>query len=189
MLRSLVVLSVFSLPVFADWSLDNSRSQLFFVSTKNAHISEVHHFENLSGTIDKQGNIAVDIDLRSVNTGIEIRDTRMKEKLFNVDVVPSARIAATMPQSVSDMAPGQGALLDVDATLTIGPVSTPLKLPLYLNKTSDGLITATNAKPIILQSAQLGLTEGLSVLQKLAGLSSISQTVPVTLHVTFTPAP
>jgi hypothetical protein len=55
---------------------------LSFVSTKYQHISEVQQFRTLNGEFDPRGKLQVKIELGSIDSGIEIRDTRMREKLF-----------------------------------------------------------------------------------------------------------
>ena len=78
----------------ADWQLNNDQSSLQFASVKNTQFAEVHSFKTLSGGLTKDGNVAINIDLASVDTLIPIRDQRMKEMLFNVVSFPQARVSA-----------------------------------------------------------------------------------------------
>ncbi len=66
--------------VLADWKLDNNHSSVNFISVKNDSVIEQHHFRNISGSVSKDGQVKVVIDLTSVDTQISIRDERMKKK-------------------------------------------------------------------------------------------------------------
>src|SRR5690606_19855903 len=92
----------------ADWQLNNDQSQLNFISTKKQNIAEIHHFGSLSGQLTETGAFTLNIDLDSVDTGVEIRDTRMKELLFNVMDFPTAELTAQVkPALINDLAVGQ----------------------------------------------------------------------------------
>jgi len=55
-------------PALAAWDLDAERSTVQFLSVKNASVAEVHHFTEVSGGIDDDGQATVTIDLASVET-------------------------------------------------------------------------------------------------------------------------
>jgi hypothetical protein len=44
---------------------------------------------------------------------------------------------------------------------------------------------ATSTQPILISAADFGLTSGIEILQKLAGLSGIGLTVPVNFNLVF----
>ena len=82
----LVANHVFGLPVQAAWTLNGDDSTLSFISTKAVNVAEIHKFTTLSGGVDDTGNVTgISIALASVDTGIEIRDDRMREMLFDTD--------------------------------------------------------------------------------------------------------
>ncbi|MFT7218168.1 MAG: polyisoprenoid-binding protein YceI, partial [Paraglaciecola sp.] len=157
----------------ADWRLVNEDSNLNFISTKNINVSEVHHFNQLSGELSKKGTLSVEIDLASVKTGVAIRDTRMAEKLFLVDQFPTAKLSATLPDNVLALKPGQTAGFVLPATLKIMSTELPISVSVQVTRSSDGNITATSSKPILIAAADYGLQSGVELLQQIAGLSSI----------------
>ena len=85
-LRSLVflLLTGAALSARADWYLDGESSRLSFVSTKNANVAEVQRFLVLHGKVDPEGLAQVEVELESINSGIPLRDERMRKELFQV---------------------------------------------------------------------------------------------------------
>ena len=78
------------------WDLQADASTFNFVSVKKDTIGEVLHFKKLSGQIDKNGKAGITIDLNSVDTGVQIRDERMREFLFETGKYPSATYQANV---------------------------------------------------------------------------------------------
>ncbi|MEP2652438.1 MAG: YceI family protein [Paraglaciecola sp.] len=169
----------------ANWELVSDESSVNFVSTKNQHISEVQKFTKLDGTFGDDGRLAIDIDLASIDSGIEIRDTRMREKLFMVDKFPTAKLIAQLPKAVLALPKGETILVSLPATLSLFGHSNEIQVSVQVTSKSDGGIVATSTKPILISAKDFGLVPGIEVLQKLAGLSGIGLTVPVTFNLIF----
>lgn len=180
-----LVLATASQQALAAWTLDNSKSQLNFVSTKVQHVSEMHHFTQLSGTMASDGKFSVDVDLTSVETNIEIRNERMKEHLFHVDAMPKATLSGTVPATILKMPAGSSQVGAMDAMLALNGVQQSIQLELQVTKTQDNGFVATTTKPILINASQFNLTSGIDKLKELAGLNSIGLMVPVTFSVTF----
>ncbi|MFT5838033.1 MAG: polyisoprenoid-binding protein YceI [Flavobacteriales bacterium] len=180
-----VSLSLFCFSANADWMLVESESSLNFVSTKNQHFSEIHQFKTLIGEFSPEGQLQVEIDLSSIDSGIGIRDTRMQEKLFLVDKFPSANLTAQLPDSVLTLAKGSSISATLPAELTIMGISKTITVTVQVSRRTDNGIVATSTQPILISAADFGLTAGIGILQKLAGLSGIGLTVPVNFNLVF----
>ena len=48
-----------SVPALAAWKLDNSHSQLSFISVKKGTVAETHHFTSFQGTMDEHAKVNV----------------------------------------------------------------------------------------------------------------------------------
>jgi polyisoprenoid-binding protein YceI len=167
----------------SEWQLDNAASQLNFISTKASHIAETHTFDELSGTIDDAGKASLIIDLTSVNTGIGIRNERMQSMLFNVVEFPQAEIATAIDlQSVSKTGP---TTLPVNATLSLAGATTTVAGEVLVSPSGANAVTVTTIVPIVVSASQLNLQPGIEALREIAGLPSISYSVPVTFSLTF----
>jgi polyisoprenoid-binding protein YceI len=178
----LVALTLLSTAALADWKVDSEQSKVFFISTKNLNISEVHSFNRIDGQLSSDGQFSADISLSSVETGIDIRNQRMRDMLFKVDLFPKANISATLPKAIMGLAKGESMHTELPATLTLMGASKALNLDLIVSKTNDGKYMVSSAKPVLLGASELGLQEGVEALQKIAGLTSIGLTVPVTFN-------
>ncbi|MCX4190987.1 YceI family protein [Methylophaga sp. OBS1] len=170
----------------ASWQVDNGKSQLSFVSVKKNNIAEVHHFDWIAGSVSEAGDLALEIDLTSVNTGIEIRDSRMKEFFFEVDAYPTAALQARIdPAMIAELEAGQSNNLTVDAELDLHGQKQAVTMTLLVTKVSDSELLVVSNQPVILNVADYDLVKGLEKLRELAGLPSISQAVPVSFYLTL----
>jgi polyisoprenoid-binding protein YceI len=186
LLRTLFVgLSLLCWSANAHWMLVENESSLSFVSTKNQHVSEIHHFKTLIGEFSPEGTLQVKIDLASIDSGIEIRDTRMREKLFIVDQFSTANLTAQLPDSVLTLEKGSSIAITIPAELSVMGISKTIKVTVQVTRKSDNGIVATSVRPILISAADFGLIAGIEVLQKLAGLNSIGTTVPVNFNLVF----
>lgn len=169
----------------ADWQLLNKGSQLNFISTKNIKVSEIHHFSNLSGSLTSAGELSVDIDLASVETGIDIRNSRMREKLFMVENFPKAMLTASLPKEIVAFTKGQAGTFTIPAKLSVLGQHKDIEVKVQVTKTDHNRFVATSVQPVMISAGDYGLQEGIDWLQNVAGLSSISPNVPVTFNLTF----
>jgi polyisoprenoid-binding protein YceI len=180
-----VGLFLFCFSANAHWILVESESSLSFVSTKNQHLSEIQQFRNLKGEFSPEGKLQIKIDLASIDSGIEIRDTRMRDKLFVVDKYPSANLTAQLPDTVLTLEKGSSRTVTLPAELSIMGISKTIDVTVQVTRKADNGMVATSTQPILISASDFGLTAGIEVLQKLAGLGSIGLTVPVNFNLVF----
>lgn len=175
-----------SMPALADWSLSSEQSTLHFLSTKNAQITEVHQFHSLNGSVSEDGELSVEVDLSSVDTSIEIRDTRMKKILFSVATHPVATFSASLPQGMTTLDVGETTTGTVKGSLSLNGESMPASFAVRVSKLSDSKMIVSTVSPTLIATDNFSLVEGIKELQSIAGLNSITTTVPVTFSVIFT---
>lgn len=169
----------------AQWSLDNDASQLSFVSVKADNVAEVHTFDLMTGSIDAAGNVAISIELASVNTMIDIRNERMQTMLFETAMFPNATISArTDVGAISAMRPGASAVASMEFSLTLHGASNSYTADVMLTRLADGVVAAT-LKPVIVTADSFALVAGVERLREVAGLTRISNAVPVSFTVVF----
>ena len=86
----------------AQWAtLDSENSSVTYVSTKLNDISEIHAFDSISGSISDSGEVVISIDAASINSGIELRDDRQREFLFEVASYPEITITTEVDVDLS----------------------------------------------------------------------------------------
>jgi len=169
-----------------DWTLVPEDSQVAFVTIKGGDIGEAHSFKTVSGDVDAAGKAALVIDLKSVDTSVEIRDERMRDILFQVSQFPSATASTQIdPATVAALKPGEQKVIVAPLTLDLHGASGTFDAELAVTRISADRVSVETTKPVIVNAGTFALTDGLGELQELAGLPSISPAVPVTASLVF----
>ena len=190
-LNSLVVpvalgASLFAGSALAGWSMDPERSHLAFMSIKAKDVAEVHSFTEMAGTIADDGQVSVSMMLDSVETLIPIRNERMREFLFDTTDYKDATLTAKVdPALIADMKPGDIAEITAEGTLSMHGATQPMVLNMQAAKIADGTVMVASTKPLVIDAAKFGMSDGVEKLREIAGLDSISNAVPVTFVMTF----
>lgn len=169
-----------------DWALDSEASRLTYVSIKSGEIAETNEFEKLTGSVAADGSATVEIDLASLETGVDIRNERMGEFFFNIAEFPTATIKGKVdPATFEQMDVGESTTFAIPATVSIKGVEAPVEPEVTVTRIGPDRVTVVATKPVIVMADTFELTEGLAKLQELAGLPSITPTVPVTFSLAF----
>lgn len=169
------------------WTLDPATSRLSYVSIKAGEIGEANRFDTLAGTVAADGTATLDIDLASVNTGVDIRNERMREIFFGVAENPKASVTAKLdPAAFSGLAVGQSITRPLKASVTIKGVTADVETEVLVTRTADDRVIVVPTAPIIITTDMFDLTDELGELRALAQLPSITPAVPVTFTLAFT---
>lgn len=191
MVKSLVIVGLSLTSLFsasfahADWQLDNKHSKVSFISIKKNSIAEAHYFKALTGQLLEQGQFTLEIDLNSVETLIPIRNERMSKFLFEVAKFPAATLNADLSSAVKILKPGLHLLEGKKAELNFHGQTKALNIDVLVTVLENGDMTVSSFTPVIINAADFSVTEGITQLQKLAGLPSIATAVPVTFTLTL----
>ena len=170
----------------ATWQLNPTQSQVSFTTIKNKHIAENNTFGSINATLNEQGKFAFTIDLESVNTAIPIRDERMKEHLFNTKSFTQATFNAQVDVKALDtLNVGDSKKLSISGDISLHGQSQPLSATVMVSKLKDNKLLVSSLAPMLLKADDFKLIAGLNKLQELAGLKSISKTVPVSFVLTL----
>lgn len=168
----------------AQWTLDEEISNVSFGSIKNDAVGESHSFESLSGTVDADGNVSVILDLTSVQTNIDIRNERMGEHVFAG--AASAELTATVDmEAMNALAVGEATTMEVDGTLLLLGGDLPLYVNMFVLRTSEDQVLVTTDGMLFVTTEEAGVDAGVSILQELAGLDSITRVFPVSMRLMF----
>lgn len=190
--RGLLFLCALLLPwasAHAQWELDAQRSSINFVSIKNDAIGELHSFGSLLGFISADGGVQVSVDLNSVQTLIDIRNERMRELLFETVKFPTATVTAQIePALLAAAAEGGTVSAEVPVRLSLHGLEGKLTVPLVAVGEQGGPLQVFSARPVLLNAADFGLAAGIEALREIAGLRAISNAIPITVHLVFSPA-
>ncbi len=177
---ALVITLVVAGSAHAGWDVTAS-SRVGFVSIKNNSIGENNVFEHVTGSISDAGQVALSIDLTSVETGVGIRNERLQRMLFEVEKFPTATVQATLSASQLEALNAGGSVSEtVKVTVSLHGMSVDKSAALSVGVSEDGL-RVTSTQPIVVTAQDFGLESGVAALQAIAGLKAISRSIPITV--------
>ena len=168
------------------WDLDRAASSLSVVSVKNGDIEETHRFTDLSGLVGGNGMAMVAIGLGSIDTGIEIRDERMRTMLFDLPSHPFALVSTRIDLQALETTP-VGGKAEVGAPLLIEANGARIETEatLIVERLGPDRAAISTAAPIPVDALALGFGPGIEALRDIAGLDAIAPTVPVSASLVF----
>lgn len=168
------------------WGLVDEQSHLSFISIKKGDVAEVHYFGGLAGKVDVNGQAVIEIVLDTVETNIDIRNTRMREHLFETNLHPIALIETDLPMSdLRTMKIGERSVFDVVLEVKLHGVKSSIEGDLMVTRVSGNKVLVETRTPILVHADEFDLSEGLDMLQELAKLPSITPIVPVSFSLVF----
>ncbi|MFM7403432.1 MAG: YceI family protein [Erythrobacter sp.] len=168
------------------WTLDAAGSRLSYVSIKAGEVAENNRFDRMSGTVGLDGTASLEIDLASVNTGVEIRNKRMRDIFFGVAENPKATVTAKLdPAAFAGLAVGQSLTRPLKASVTIKGASSDIATEVLVTRVAEDRVLVVPTAPVIVSTDMFGLTDELGELRALAELPSIAPAVPVTFTMSF----
>ena len=165
----------------ADWRL-TAASKVGYVSTKNNAIAEHNYFSGVTGSLNKDGQLKVSIDLSTVETQVDIRNQRMRDLFFEVMQYPEAVVTAQLDmQELAQVESGAPLELVKPFTLSLHGVESTAEAHLRIVSVG-GRAWVSTVRPILISAADFGLEGGVAALRKIAGLEAIAAVVPVSVN-------
>ena len=175
----------FSSLSMADWSLQQP-SSIHFLTSKNTHTTEIHNFKKFDASINASGLAKLTIDLTSVDTRIGIRDERMQEHLFETSRFSQASFEAEIPAKIlAKVRDGQQTQFELKGKISLHGEQAQAYSQVMISPNKDNTITVTSITPMLIDAASFKLVAGINKLKALAGLKSITYTVPLTFNLSF----
>jgi polyisoprenoid-binding protein YceI len=175
----------FSSLSLADWTLQQP-SSIHFLTSKNTHITEIHSFKKFEGAINTQGLAKLSIDLSSVDTRIAIRDKRIQEHLFETSIFSQATFEAEIPiDLLAKVSDGQQTEFELKGKISLHGEDAEAYCQVMISHNTDKTITVSSITPMVIDAESFNLIAGINKLQQLAGLKSITHTVPLTFNLSF----
>src|SRR5438445_12918500 len=87
-----------------NWTLDPAASVITYQSVKKNTIVETNKIRNITGTLSAAGDAKVTFDLNSVDTGVDLRNVRMRFLFFETFKYPTAELTAKVdPAAFADL--------------------------------------------------------------------------------------
>jgi polyisoprenoid-binding protein YceI len=166
------------------WGIDTQASSLTFVTTKAGAagvggITETARFKRYEGGMDAGGKISLSIDLASVDSGIEIRDERLRTMLWNVKATPIANFTAQLPAAALQTLGTSGQTVEVEGQLSMAGQTKPVAASLSVTQLGQGKLLVSTRAPIVVNANDFGLKDGVEALRAAVGLNFLASSAPV----------
>ena len=169
----------------ADWSLQQP-SSIHFLTSKNTHTTEVHHFKKFDAAINSAGLATLNIDLASVDTRIGIRDERMQEHLFETSQFSQASFEAEIPKEILEQVrAGKSTQFELKGKISLHGEQAQANCLVMISTNKDNSVTVNSITPMLIDANSFNLVAGINKLKEIAGLKSITYTVPLTFSLSF----
>ena len=167
--------------------MDSSRSVLNITSVKNDRFAELFTFGDVTGDIDDaSGKATIDIALDSIDSGIKIRDERMRKYLFNTEEHKTARFTADVDlKSLESLTAGEQRPVELKGELSLNGHTLPMIFETKVTRLAAGELSVATVTPGFIDVTRYKMAPGIGKLRSLAGLNNISLAVPVTFSVVF----
>ncbi len=169
-----------------EWMLDPTASHLTYVTVKNGSLAEVNRFTDLLGGVSEEGEALIDITMASVDTGIDIRNERVRDLLFEIGDYPLAQVSALVEMdALKALEPGDESVQDIELTVNAHGQALSVPATVRISMLAPDRVRVTSTEPLIIYADDLDFVAGLQRLREIAGLESISPAVPVSFSLAF----
>jgi hypothetical protein len=120
------------------WLLDPSASVLTYQSVKKNTIVETNTIRNISGRIEPDGTAKVEFDLDSVDTGVDLRNVRMRFLFFETFKFPIATVSLKVSLAdFAELASKRRMTVPLTFTLNLHGVDKELKSDAIVTQLTD----------------------------------------------------
>ncbi|MEC7308075.1 YceI family protein [Vibrio crassostreae] len=179
-----IALALFSSASFSsdNYILDSNLSSVGFATIKGQFIVEPATINSISGMLDSNGQFNLSINLKGIETGIPIRNTRLNEIFFESARHSPAKVAGKVDLPLLKEGSHK---IDVPAEITLFGKTKLIKFPVVILNTDDTVMVSSSA-PVVIAASDFGIpSSNLTALAATVGGINISDRVPLTLNLTF----
>gem|GEM_PF-3885089 len=150
------------------WPLDGDRSSFQYVSTKGDHTAEINTFtatededSPLQSSITPSGEAVFSINLNHVETGVDIRNSRLLSLLFETEWLPTAYFRSAIDaDQLTQMASGDIQLTTLTGELNLHGVRQEVTADILIVKKSNTTVQVSTVKPILIDSRHFDMASG-----------------------------
>ncbi len=169
-----------------EWVLNPSLSNVYMQSVKKNAIFETHQFTAVEGTVTKDGEAKIKIELNSLDTNHDLRNTRMRFLLFETFKFPFAEISAKLDKSaLAALSTKTRVTYPLKFTLNMHGITKELEAPVWVTRIGSTSVSVATVKPIIVTAKSFGLEAGIAKLREAVKGIPIAAASSVTFDLVF----
>lgn len=169
-----------------DWILNAAASKLTYQSVKKNTVVETNSIRNISGTLTEDGQAKVVFDLDSVDTGIDLRNVRMRFLFFETFEYPTATVTARVDPAVfAELPQKRRMVMPLPFTLSLHGIQKEMEAKIIVTMISDSLVSVASQVPVAVAVEDFGLLPAIEKLERAANVTNIVPTASVSFDFIF----
>jgi outer membrane protein OmpA-like peptidoglycan-associated protein/polyisoprenoid-binding protein YceI len=169
-----------------DWILDPSRSHVYLQTEKLQGVIEKHQFTAVEGNISRDGDATVRIDLNSIDTGIDLRNVRMRFLLFETYKFPYAEITAKLDKSkLQELTARSRISYPLSVRVNMHGIAKDFETSVSVARISPTTMEVATINPIVVTGENFDFTKGLGKLADAVGGIRIVPESPISFDLVF----
>jgi OOP family OmpA-OmpF porin len=169
-----------------DWILDPSRSHVYLQTEKLQGVIEKHQFTSLEGNISRDGGATVRVDLNSIDTGVDLRNVRMRFLLFETYKFPYAEITAKLDKSkLQELATRSRISYPLTVRVNMHGIAKDFETSVSVARISPTTMEVATINPIVVTGENFDFTKGLGKLADAMGGIRIVPESPISFDLVF----
>ena len=168
------------------WVLDPAQSTLTYQSVKKNTIVETNTIRNISGLIEPDGTAFVSFDLNSVDTGVDLRNVRMRFLFFETFEYPTATVTARVDSAAfADLPEKRRMMMPLPFTLSLHGIEKEMEAKVIVTMISDSVVSVASQVPVAVAVEDFGLLPAIEKLERAASVTNIVPTASVSFDFIF----
>ncbi len=169
-----------------DWVLNSAQSHVYMQTEKLQGVVEKDEFTSVEGSVSKDGEANVKIDLNSLETHIDLRNVRMRFVLFETYKFPYAEITAKLDKArLRDLATKNSIAYPLTLSVKMHGVTNQFQTMVTITRTSPDTVSVATTQPIVVTAESFGLAPGIAKLSDAMGGIRIVPDAPITFDLVF----
>ncbi|WP_337108429.1 OmpA family protein [Mesorhizobium salmacidum] len=169
-----------------NWTLDPDASVLTYQSVKKNTIVETNKIRNITGSLNSAGDAKISFNLNSVDTGVDLRNVRMRFLFFETFKYPTAELRAKVdPAAFADLPAKRRIKATLPFRLSLHGVDKDLEASVVVTMISDTQVSVASEAPVAVHVEDFGLLPNVDKLQQAANVTNIVPTASVSFDFVF----
>ena len=169
-----------------DWTLDPRQSHVWMQTVKQETAAEKHQFTAVEGGVSKDGRATVKIELGSIDTGIDLRNVRMRFLLFETFKYPHAEIFAQLNKArLQGLTPGNSVHYPLLLNVNMHGVASQIETTVAVKRVNESTVVVSSVAPIVVTAESFDFTKGLVKLSDAVGGIRINPSAEITFDLVF----
>lgn len=169
-----------------DWLLNPALSHVYMQTEKLQGVIEKHEFTTVQGTVSKDGDATVKIDLNSIETHIDLRNVRMRFLLFETFKFPFAEITTRLDKAkLRDLVTKGAVTYPLTLNVNLHGITKQIQTAVLIKRVNDTSVSVATTAPIVVSAESFGFAPGLAKLSDAVGGIQIVPNAAITFDLVF----